>query len=251
MSSSGHVKPIQVGLVSDEPVRLEGLASIFEQSSMDGRPRLIPVVGNIEELLSQPALGYLVVDLHSYADWLKILATITRSRPDIQLIVIGPGNNDELILQSIIAGARAYLDPAADPVTVREAIEVVSSGSIWASRHLLSRLIDRLMGISDTSLTNELPRLTGRERQVLRLILSARSNREIARELGIEEGTVQAHVGRLMRKTGAENRICLSLRALKGSFLLPIEREGRRQSKSRYGNRREPLALAPEPVTDE
>jgi len=47
------------------------------------------------------------------------------------------------------------------------------------------------------------PRLTARERQVMDLILLARSNREIARELGIEERTVKAHVGRLMRKTGA------------------------------------------------
>jgi DNA-binding NarL/FixJ family response regulator len=58
------------------------------------------------------------------------------------------------------------------------------------------------------------PHLTARERQVMDLILLARSNREIARELGIEERTVKAHVGRLMRKTGAENRIDLSMRAL-------------------------------------
>jgi DNA-binding NarL/FixJ family response regulator len=46
----------------------------------------------------------------------------------------------------------------------------------------------------------------------------ARSNREIAEELGIEERTVKAHVGKLMRKVGAENRIELSMRALHGSY---------------------------------
>ena len=56
--------------------------------------------------------------------------------------------------------------------------------------------------------------MTDRERQVLEHILMARSNREIARQLGIEERTVKAHVGRLMRKTGADNRIELSMRAL-------------------------------------
>jgi DNA-binding NarL/FixJ family response regulator len=53
---------------------------------------------------------------------------------------------------------------------------------------------------------------------VLELILTARSNREIAHELGIEERTVKAHVGRLMRKAGAENRIELSMRALAGAM---------------------------------
>ncbi len=67
-------------------------------------------------------------------------------------------------------------------------------------------------------------RLTDRERQVLELILLARSNREIARQLGIEERTVKAHMGRLMKKTGAENRIELSMRALSQS-LVPEHRD--------------------------
>ena len=46
------------------------------------------------------------------------------------------------------------------------------------------------------------------------MILLARSNREIAHQLGIEERTVKAHVGRLMRKTGADNRVELTMRAL-------------------------------------
>jgi hypothetical protein len=46
----------------------------------------------------------------------------------------------------------------------------------------------------------------------------ARSNREIASQLNIEERTVKAHIGRLMRKTGAGNRVELSMQALKGSL---------------------------------
>ncbi len=133
-------------------------------------------------------------------------------------IVIGPENEDELVLSSIVAGARAYLDSSAPPEIVRQAIEIVVSGSIWAPRRLLSKLIDRLLNVPDTSLPSEPLHLTDRERQVLELILTARSNREIAQELGIEERTVKAHVGRLMRKAGAENRIELSMRALAGAL---------------------------------
>ena len=67
-------------------------------------------------------------------------------------------------------------------------------------------------------MTSPRPHLTAREEQVLQLLLLARSNREIAEELGIEERTVKAHVGKLMRKVGAENRIELSMRALHGSY---------------------------------
>ena len=81
------------------------------------------------------------------------------------LIVIGPEGNDDLSMNSIVAGARAYLDLTAGPETVRLAIEVVTSGSIWAPRRLLSKLVDRLLKVSDTSLTNASPRLTDREKK--------------------------------------------------------------------------------------
>ena len=214
MSLIRNLEPNYIGLVCCEAIRLEGLASIFELPSRHGKPPLVPIAGSIEELLARTAIDYLVVDLLSCAGGLKVLEVIRRERPSLRLIVLGPEGNDDLVLDSIIAGARAYLDLTASPDTVRMAIDVVTSGSIWAPRRLLSKLIDRLLKVPDSSLTNGSPHLTGRERQVLDLILQASSNREIARCLGIEERTVKGHVGRLMRKAGAENRIELSMRVL-------------------------------------
>jgi len=214
MSSSRSHESIHIGLVSDEPIRLEGLISIFDQPSSNGHASFLPLTGTLPEMLNRPALEYLVVDMHASPGGLAILDTIRRARPALRLIVIGPEGNDELVMESIIAGARAYLDLSADTSLVRHAIEVVTGGSIWAPRRLLSKLIDRLLKVPDTALTNGNPHLTDREKQVLDLILMARSNREIARQLGIEERTVKAHVGRLMRKTGADNRIELTMRAL-------------------------------------
>jgi len=219
MTSMYSQEPIHIGLVSDEPIRLEGLSSIFEYRAQEGKPALLPVTGTLDELLSRSSLEYLVVDLHSISCGLDTLDAIRLTRPALRLIVIGPQDDDELVLDAIIAGARAYLDLTADPDTIRMAIEAVTGGSIWAPRRLLSKLIDRLLRTADSSLTNAAPHLTGREQQVLDLILMAQSNREIARQLGIEERTVKAHVGRLMRKAGAENRIELSMRALKRPLL--------------------------------
>jgi DNA-binding NarL/FixJ family response regulator len=134
-------------------------------------------------------------------------------------IVIGSEHEDEKILEAIVAGARAYLDSTASPETVRLALDVVLNGSIWAPRKLLSKLIDRLLKVPESGATTPGVDLTDRERQVLGLILLARSNKEIAKQLGIEERTVKAHVGRLMRKTGADNRIALSMLAIKGALV--------------------------------
>lgn len=214
MASQLNPLTIRIGVLAGEPIRLAGLSTVFEAAPEPGRPHLVPVVGTLPELLADPELEYLVVDFNSATDGMKTLESVKRSRPGIRQIVIGPDQNDELVLEAITAGARAYLDSSADPHIVRMAIEIVVGGSIWAPRRLLSRLIDRLVGTSGGNSGPGSLQLTARERQVLDLILLARSNREIARELGIEERTVKAHVGRLMRKTGAENRIELSIRAL-------------------------------------
>jgi DNA-binding NarL/FixJ family response regulator len=261
MSLDQNTIPIRVGVLTDEPLRMVGLHSIFEDGPGEGYTPLTPIIGTIDELLADPTLEYMVVDMNASSGGLRILDVIRVKRPRMRLIVIGPENDDTLVLESIMAGARAYLDLRASPRIVRQAIEVVTSGSIWASRRLLSTLIDRLMGGSDTSLTNDPPQLTDRERQVLDLILTARSNREIARELGIEERTVQAHVGRLMRKTGADNRIDLLMRASSPALLEAAgikdrrtddrRRDDRRGDDRRYGDRRRYLDIQPRPVTPE
>jgi len=210
---------IRIGVLAAEPIRFAGLASIFDQPAEQGRPRLISVVGTLPELLALASLKYLVIDLHSSGSGLEALETIRQTRPDMRSIVIGPQADDELVLTAITAGARAYLDLTADPSVVRTAIEVVTSGSIWAPRRLLSSLIDRLLGVPKVTRRVTSPELTLREQQVLELLLMAQSTREIATRLGIEQRTVKAYIGRLMRKTGSDNRIKLSMSALNRSLL--------------------------------
>jgi DNA-binding NarL/FixJ family response regulator len=222
MSTISSPDAIRIGVVADEPIRTAGLASIFDQPAQQGQPQLIPIVSKMDELLADSSLEYLVIDLNAATGGLDILESIRHIRPSLKLIVIGPEGDDELVLSSIVAGARAFLDLTAAPDVVRKAVEIVTSGSIWAPRRLLSKLIDRLLKVPDSSPVAAGPQLTSREQQVLGLILMARSNREIAEQLGIEERTVKAYVGRLMRKTGSDNRIKLSMSALNRS-LLPQE----------------------------
>jgi DNA-binding NarL/FixJ family response regulator len=251
MCSIQKLEPIRVGVLTDEPLRREGIASIFEDVPGNDCAPFTPVFGKMEELLSDSTLAFLVVDLHSPSSGLKTLEAIRSSRPELRSIVIGPEGDDKLILDSIQSGARAYLDLEASPQFLRKAVEEVTSGSIWAPRRILSQLIDQLLGVPDSSFTNTPPRLTERERQVLDLILTASSNREIASQLGIEERTVQAHVGRLMRKTGAENRIKLLMRTSNPELLKAAGIVDRRREDRRRGDRRQTPAPYPRDVTDQ
>ncbi len=144
---------------------------------------------------------------------------VKRIRPDIRQLVMGPMGGDEAILCALImAGAHGYVDASAGPYAVRLATESVLSGCIWAPRKLLSMLIERLLQLQGPTMALTVPALSPRERQVLDLRMQARSNREIATELQIEERTVKAYVANLLRKTGAENRVSLSVQATQQSM---------------------------------
>jgi DNA-binding NarL/FixJ family response regulator len=192
-------------------MRLAGLVSVFDQPALSGEIALIPVVCSMRGLLAGSTLDYMILDLHESGSGAHLLIdAILRVRPGMRLLVIGPTGDDDVALEMISAGARAYLDLTSEIDTVRLAIDVVISGNISAPSRVLCKLIDRLLKANDSSLTNALPQLTSREKQVVELILLARPNREIARDLGIGIPAVTAHVGRLMRKTGTDNRINLA-----------------------------------------
>lgn len=174
-------------------------------------PVLVPIAGTLKDLLSSEHIKCLIVDLHSSRALKQIIIASRQARPRIQLIVIGPTGNDELILDAIRAGARGYLDVNTTPEFLRRAVETVASGSMWVSRRLLSKLVDRLLKLAGPNIADEIPHFTAREQQVLALVLDARSNREIALDLGLDERTVKKHLGHVLAKTGTKSRLDLSM----------------------------------------
>lgn len=215
-------KSVRVGLVAQEAIRSAGLESVFEDHPYI---RLIP--GELDGILTDPSISYVILDLSSNAGWIKTIFSVRRRRRDMRQVVLGPAGEDDAILHSLSAGARAFLDTSSGPLAVRQAVECVIDGTIWAPRRIMSMLIDRLLMSAGAnpapsvdenerlSLSTSDPALSPREQEVLKLITLARSNREIAHILGIEERTVKAHVASLFRKTGMENRVSLLVRATK------------------------------------
>jgi DNA-binding NarL/FixJ family response regulator len=94
------------------------------------------------------------------------------------------------------------------------AIRTVLDGSVWAPRHILAILVERASATGKWPPSTSDKQITVREKEVLELLVTGRSNKEIAFPLGIEERTVKAHVSHLLRKLGVSNRIMLSTQAV-------------------------------------
>lgn len=210
--SGSEPKPAQplggrVGILTGDPLRLAGLQAICAEAL---QTEVVPM--SVAAGLEQSGLGLVLIDAEATPQLFEVIAALRRKHPAARLLVLGNAISPESIERIIDAGARGYLTLGAPEAEVRMAVQIVRDGSVWAPRKVLSRLLDRHeaeQGGSSGRLA-----FTARERDVLQLLHAGRSNREIATALEIDESTVKAHIGRLMRKVGVTNRIALTVHPL-------------------------------------
>lgn len=207
MRENSSSEKLRIGLIATDPLRVLGLQAIFAQ---DGRTEVIPL--SVPGALDASGVSLILIDAACTDHLFELLETFRRSRPHLRLIVIGLEESHEYIQQVIGAGAKGYLAHTARESEIRMAIEIVQDGSVWAPRKVLARLLEASTAEARGSQAE--PKFTERENQVLQLLVAGRPNREIAEALGIDSATVKAHVGRLMRKVGVDNRIALTMHAV-------------------------------------
>jgi DNA-binding NarL/FixJ family response regulator len=201
----------QVGLVANDPLRVLGLQVILAEQA---ESKVVSV--SIPGAMHSPDLSLLMLDADSAPKLFDLLSTFRRSRPELRIIVLGREVDHDYVQRVIAAGAKGYLSHDASESEIRGCIEVVRDGSIWAPRKVMARLIEASSAPTAATSTSE-SRFTGREGQVMNLLIEGRPNREIAMLLGIDEGTVKAHISRLMRKVGVGNRTALTMHYLSSS----------------------------------
>ena len=203
-----------VGIISSDPLRRLGLTSILEDA-ID--VEATPLALEIDEVFSTEGLAAIVFDSRGTGEaLLEMLGKLRRDRPMLKVIVMGEALDFDRVQSIIGAGAKGYLAERAKEDEITMAVKIVLDGSIWAPRKVLARLIDA-GGSPSGPVGSDEPvqsKLTPSELQVLHLLKEGSSNRDIAAAMGIDEVTVKAHLGRMLRKTGASNRVELTLRAL-------------------------------------
>jgi DNA-binding NarL/FixJ family response regulator len=148
-----------------------------------------------------------------------LMAGLKAARPDLRILVTGMGADDETILKALMAGAKGYVDEATTPADFAQAIHIVLQGSVWAPRRVLSMFIERVSSSPGRIFPAGRVVFTDREKEVLELLVAGRANKEIGAVLGIEERTVKAHVAKLLRKVGVQNRVTLSVHAITHSLV--------------------------------
>jgi len=207
-------KLIRIAVVENDPLRFVGFRALFDGDAGFALQSCTPA-----SIFKARGYDLVLIGARTGGTMYQIMAGLKGLNPSVRMIATGSSQGDEMALRALCAGAKGFIDESASAEEFKEAIRVVNSGSVWASRQLLSKFIERVTNVP-RSLRREDPLVfTDREREVLHLLVAGHSNREIGNALGIEERTVKMHVAKLMRKAGVTNRIALSVHALTHSLI--------------------------------
>lgn len=135
-------------------------------------------------------------------DGLEAARRIAAAAPAVRVVMVTLHDEPEYVRAALAAGARGYVTKDATRAALLDAVGQVMAGGHAVPPGLLQRVLER----PAPGAAAQLERLTPRERQVLDALAQGRTNKEIARELGITPGTVKAHVERLIAKLGVRDR---------------------------------------------
>ena len=151
-------------------------------------------------------------------DGREVIRIITQQFPNIKVLILSTFDDAQCIAQSMRAGAKGYLLKDIPSEDLVMAIRLVHRGYSQIAPGLLQKII---ASITDSDAVNppahqvrqELTQVTPRERDVLHLIRSGSTNREIAKKLYITEGTVRNHVTHILTRLNLRNRSQIAIYA--------------------------------------
>jgi DNA-binding NarL/FixJ family response regulator len=192
---------IRVAIADDHRVVRVGLQQLLE--TIDG----IELVGAADggeaavELCGQTKPDVLLLDLAMPdLDGIGVTRQVGRISPDTRVIVFTAFGDREEVVAALDAGAVGYLLKDAEPSELGAAIRAAAQGEAPLAPRAAAALLEEL-GRAQTR-----TELTARERDVLTLLVSGLSNKQIGRQLGISEKTVKGHLTNLFQRIGVSDR---------------------------------------------
>ncbi|MBP2370622.1 response regulator [Pseudonocardia parietis] len=210
----GTVDEVRVLLADDQPLIRAGLRVLLETE--DGYAVAAEASDGAEAVrrTRQTRPDVVLMDIRMPGtDGLDALADITADPElaDTRVIVLTTFDLDEYVYRALRCGASGFLLKDTEPVSLLRAIDLVHAGEALLAPSVTRRLITEFArhGPAAPRVVDRLAVLTGREREVLGLVGRGHTNGEIAAELVISPATARTHVGRLLTKLDARDRVQL------------------------------------------
>jgi DNA-binding NarL/FixJ family response regulator len=208
---------IKILIVDDQALFREGLVTLL---SVQPDFKVVGEAANGEEALrlcAQHHPNVVLMDLR-----MPVLDGVTATRrlratlPDCRVIVLTTFDDDEYVFEGMRAGAVGYLLKDVSSEKLFEAIRASARGEYFLLPSITAKVIEEFARVSRPAPPQVEPLidpLSGREIEILRLVATGASNKEIAERLVIAEGTVKNHLTNILAKLGVKDRLQAVLKA--------------------------------------
>jgi DNA-binding NarL/FixJ family response regulator len=211
------VTPVRVLLVDDQSLFREALATLL---SVRDEVEVVGEAANGAEAVECAARlrpDVVLMDLRMpELDGIAATRRLRARQPDVRVIALTTFDTDEEVFAALRAGAVGYLLKDVSSARLVEAVLAAARGESVLQPSVAAKVVARVAALPDEAVPRPRPPvvpLSERELAVVRLLAEGRSNREIAADLFLAEGTVKNHVTALLGKLGARDRTQAALRA--------------------------------------
>ena len=207
-------KPIRVFVAEDHAIVRKGIRALL---TLEPGIEVVGEASNGQEAVygidrSRPDV--ILMDLvMPEMDGIEAIRQVMARQPEARILVLTSFATDDKVFPAIKAGALGYLLKDSEPREVAEAIRQVHRGESSLHPRIARKLMQELARPPEQPPTTD--PLTEREIEVLRLVAQGKSNRDIAEELTITEGTVRVHVSSILGKLHLASRTQATLYALR------------------------------------
>jgi DNA-binding NarL/FixJ family response regulator len=214
------MSPERIGvlIVDDHPVFREGLRQCLETRR---GLRVLGTAGSADEMWrairshGRPQLVLMDVELPGESG-IELTRALHERHPDVRVVMLTAFSDSERVFAALKAGAVGYLPKNVPPEEIRVTVERAAAGEAMLSGEIAGRVLREFERERQEERHREqLSALTAREEEILKLLATGDSNREIGKRLFISEQTVKNHVASIFRKLQVNDRTKAALLAVK------------------------------------
>lgn len=214
------MEKISLIIVDDHPMFLAGLQQLFKKQVDFAVMGAAENVSQLEDLLQKGTPTLILMDIEMPAgDGISATSFVRKHSPTTKVVILTGYDNPDLIFRALKAGAVGYLLKNSRPKDILETLRKVAAGEIFLNPELAGKFLREFQRDQELEEVRRLVQtLTPREEEVLRLVATGATNREISRRLFISELTVKMHLASIFRKLQVNDRTKAAVLALKAGL---------------------------------